>query len=146
VLLAIVAIKRKMVFPRGGYVVPLGRSQRSLYLRLVVLFAVAIWAFVRAAPGHRFDLLESRLVWPGFAIVFAVICLSASRQQKSASPIYFGVYLACLAPLLWWLPVSTYEQSACLEVTAGAPLAVAGAVRFRRFFRANPMPPEPRNE
>jgi hypothetical protein len=146
VLLAIAAIKRKMVFPRGGYVVPLGRALRSLYLGLTVLFGVAICAFVRATPRDRFDLLESRLVWPGFAIVFAVICLSAGRQQKNASQIYFGVYLVCLAPLLWWLPVSTYEQSACLQVAAGAPLAVAGAVRLRRFFRANPMPPEPLNE
>jgi hypothetical protein len=146
VMLAIAAIKRRLVFPRGGYVVPVGRTRRSLYLGITVMIAVSIWVFARATPGHRFDLLESRLVWPGFAITFSVICLSGGLQQKSASTIYFGVYLAFLAPLLWWLPVSTYEQGACLEVAAGAPLALGGAVRLGRFLRANPTPPEPRNE
>jgi hypothetical protein len=147
VLLATAAIKRKMVFPRGGYVVAPGRTQQSLYLFLSVLVpvAAALW-FAHASPGRRFDLFESRLVWPGFAIWFAVMCLLSGRQQKSASAIYFGVYLACLAPLLWWLPATTYEQSACLQVAAGAPLAVAGAVRLTRFFRTNPMPPEPLDE
>ena len=142
VLLGTAAIKRKLVFPRGGYVVPLGRTPRLLYLGLTMLFAVAMWAFVLASPGHRFDLLESPLVWPGFAIVIAVICLSAGWQQKSAPALYFGVYLACLAPLLWWAPVTPYEQGACLQVAAGAPLAVAGAVRLRRFLMANPIPRE----
>jgi hypothetical protein len=146
VMLTIAAIKRRVVFPRGGYVVPIGRTRRWLYLGVTVLVAVAIWAFARSTPGHRLDFLESRLVWPGFAITFSVICLSGGLQQKSASTIYFGVYLACLAPLLWWLPVSIYEQSACLQVATGAPLAIGGAVRLRRFLRANPTSPEPRNE
>lgn len=141
-MLAVAAIKRRAVFPRGGYVVPLGRTRRSLYLCISALIAGAIWVFVLAASGHRLDFLESRLVWPGFAITFSAICLYGGRQQKSASMICFGVYLACLAPLLWWLPVSAYEQSACLEVATGAPLAAAGAVRLRRFLRANPTPPE----
>jgi hypothetical protein len=145
-MLAIAAIKRKVIFPRGGYVVPLGRPQRLLYFGLGLLIVIALWAFARAGPEHRIDLLESRLVWPGFAILFAFICLSAVRQQKSASTVYFGVYLACLAPLLWWLPVSTYEQGACLQVGAGGPLAAAGGGRLIRFFRANPIPPEPGNE
>jgi hypothetical protein len=147
VLLAIAAIKRKMVFPRGGYVVPLGGTQRSpsFFLAVLLTVAVAIW-FAHASPGRRFDLLENRLFWPGLAIVFAVMRLFPGPQHKSASAICFGVYLACLAPLLWWLPVTTHEQGAYLQVAAGAPLAVAGAVRLSRFFRTNPMPPEPLDE
>jgi hypothetical protein len=146
VFLGAAAIKRRMVFPRGGYVEPLGRTTRWLSFIVFVLVAVAIWVFARARALHRFDLPDSSLLWPGFAILFAVICLYGGWQQKSAGMIRFGVYLTCLAPLLWWLPANNnYERSACFQIAAGAPMAVA-AVRLRRFLRANPTPLEIRNE
>jgi hypothetical protein len=134
VLLGTAAIKRKMVFPRGGYVMPRRRSQRWLFLSLMLPIAVAVWIFARTSPGHRIDLLDSSLIWPGFAILFAVLSLYSGRIDA-------GVYLACLAPVLWWLPVTSYERGACLEVAAGAPMAVIGAVRLRRYLLANPIPP-----
>jgi hypothetical protein len=145
VMVALASLKRRMVFPRGGYVVPVGRMRRLVLLCITLLSAIAIWAYVGTTPGHRLDFLKSRLVWPGFAITFSVICLWAGLKQKSSLTIYFALYLACVAPLLWWLPISTYEQSACLQVAAGAPVAITGAIRLRRFLIANPMPAEPRN-
>jgi hypothetical protein len=147
VFLGIAAIRRRIVFPRGGYVAPRGRTPRLLYFSTFALVAVTVWVFARARALHRFDLLDSSLIWPGFAILFAVICLYGGWQQKNTGMTCFGVYLVCLAPLLWWLPATNnYERSAYFQVAAGAPLAAAGAVRLRHFLRANPMQPKIRNE
>jgi hypothetical protein len=148
VLLGAGAIKRRILFPRGGYVAPLasGRSQRRLFFAVFALVAFGIWAFARGRALPRFNLPDSALIWPGFALVFAVICLYGGWQQKIAGMTSFGVYMACLAPLLWFLPGTDYERGACLQIAAGAPMAVAGALRLRRFLKANPTQPEIRNE
>ena len=55
---------------------------------------------------------------------------------------WFGIYVLCLAPLLWWLPVDNYERWAWSQVAVGIPIVIGGAIRFRRFRKANPMPLE----
>ena len=76
-------------------------------------------------------------------VVFAIIGLDSGWRQKSALILWFGVYIACLAPLVWLLRVDNYARSGALMVALGAPIAVRGAIRLRQFVRSNPMPPEP---
>jgi hypothetical protein len=90
------------------------------------------------APLGYLPRLDQRLVVPGFAILFAAITLAYGWRDKSPLMISFGLYLLCLAPLLWWLPVSSVERGASLKVGAGAPLALGGAFILRRFLKANP--------
>ena len=139
------ALKRRIVFPRGGYVKPRGRSWTYLGAALVGLVGVAYSVFADTWPGFRVA-LRSPLLWPAFMIVFAIIALDTGTRQKSTLILWFGVYMACLAPLVWLLRVDNYARSGALMVALGAPIAVRGALRLRRFVRSNPMPPEPRNE
>ena len=140
------ALKQRIVFPRGGYVEP--RLNPALrFINVATLVAIAVLAiFAMAWPGHlpHLPYLGSRFREPGFAIAFAIMCLGAGWQQKSTAMMGFGFYLAGLAPLLW-LPESRNERFAWLEVGIGVPLAVAGAVRLRRFLKANPRPVETTN-
>jgi hypothetical protein len=135
-------LKERLVFTRGGHV-ELRRRWWPFVLSGLVLQGIVIVFLV--LPGHR-PRLDGQLVWPGFAIVFAVIALASGWQLKSPLRAYFGAYLLCLAPLMWWLPVTSIERSAVLEVGAGAPLAVGGALILRRFLKANPRRSETGNE
>jgi hypothetical protein len=103
-----------------------------------VFVAIAVSVPVLTSLGYR-PHLESRLLWPGFALTFAVISLVSGRKQKSALLLWFGVYCACLAPLLWWIPGNSYYRGAWLAVGMGAPLACAGAIRLRSFLKATPV-------
>ena len=140
-LLGAKALKRRIVFPRGGYVEPRA-SPAFRFMRAASVAAVAlVGIFAMAWPG-RLPHMESRVLEPGFAIAFAIICLASGWQQKSKSMMGFGAYLVGLAPLLWMMPGSDYERLSWLEVGVGAPLAVAGAIRLRSFLKANPKPVE----
>jgi hypothetical protein len=154
-LLGARALKRRIVFPRGGYVEP--RPHPAV--RFVVVACVAVLVAVVILPMawlRRLPHTESRLVEPGLAIFLAILYLASVWQKKSTSKMKgfkkstsmmgFGVYLAAIAPLLWWLPVGNYERGAWLQVAIGAPLAVAGAIRLRSFLKANPRPVETTNE
>ena len=140
-LLGARALKRRIVFPRGGYVEP--RPRPAVKFALVAFVAAVI--LIAIFGPMRLPHMQSRFREPGFAIAFAIICLAAGWQQKSTSRMVFGFYLAGLAPLLW-IPESSNERFAWLEVGMGAPQAVAGAIRLRRFIKANPRPLETTNE
>jgi hypothetical protein len=124
-------LNQKYVFPRGGYVqMPTPRTRYWVALPAVVAMTVVtlIWRMPR---------LDSPLLWPAFAILFAGICLSAGYRQRAPVTMWFGVYFVGLAALSWWLPGDNYQRSAYLEVAVGAPMSVYGAFRLRSFVRAN---------
>jgi hypothetical protein len=140
------ALKGRVVFTRGGYV-ELPRKWQRFGLAAFAVFGIVLLflAPFLAQSGHL-PSLDGRLEDPGFAIVFAVVAVARGWREKSSLLTCFGVYLLCLAPLMWWLPVSSMEQGAVLEVGAGAPLAVGGAFILRRFLKANPRRLETSNE
>jgi hypothetical protein len=143
-LLGARALKRRMVFPRGGYVEPRLNPTVRFISAATVVALVALAIFAMAWPG-RLPHMESRLVEPGLAIFGGILCLASGWKTKSKSAMWFGVYLVGLAPLLR-MPERGIERMAWLEVGGGAPLAVAGAIRLRRFLKANPRPMETTNE
>jgi len=145
VLWRLAALRQGVVFPRGGYVRPRGSGQTYLQAILIGLAGLAYSALSDIWPRYRIG-LESRLLWPAFAMLFAAICLASGQREKSASTMWFGAYMACLAPLLWWLPMNNYARSGAFELAVGAPLAVTGAFRLREFVRAHPMPKETGDE
>ena len=139
-LLGAWALKRRIVFPRGGYVEPRGSPavKFALVAFIAAVILIAIFGPMRLPP------MESRFVEPGFAAGLAVMCLVSGWKGKSTSLFWFGVYLVGLALLLWF-PERAIERNAWLEVGGGAPLAVAGAIRLRNFLKANPRPVETTN-
>jgi hypothetical protein len=147
VLLGAKTLRQRFVFPRGGYVEPLPRPEFRFTLIAFFVVAAALTILASAWPGYLRS-IQSRLIAPGFAVVGASICLLSGWKQKSAPLVWLGVYFLCLAPLLWWIPIpmNSYERMSCLEVGVGIPLAVAGAVRLRRFLKTNPKPAESTNE
>jgi hypothetical protein len=148
VLLGARVLKQRIVFPRGGYVEL--RTRPALLFILLSCFAAAVALPIFAIMWPESlrwvtGIMESRLIDPGFAIGFAIICLASGWREKSTLMMWFGFYLLCLAPLLWWVPVNNYERGAWLKVGVGAPLTLAGIVRLRSFLKANPRPVEMAN-
>jgi len=131
-------LKRRMVFPRGGYVKPRSRPPIYWLVMLVLILGMPYWVMTHGRSEFMIG-LKSPLLWPAFAIVFAIISLDVGWREKSAPAKWFGVYLVCLAPLIWSLPVNNYVRGAALQVTVGAPLAILGSVRLSRFLKTNPM-------
>jgi len=130
----------RLVFPRGGYVelpTPRRRYWSAIAASIAIVVVGLIW---------RLRSLEIRFIWPGFALVFAAIALAEGIQRKNRPAIWFGVYLLCLAPVLWWIPGGNYERGSWLEVAVGLPVAAFGAIRLRNFLKANPVPVENTNE
>lgn len=139
------SIKDRLVFSRGGYVdhksdewfASVARWILLLVLPMVLLPLAFIYVF--APDGHLPDLFfDSRLIVPGFAVLFAAQTLYHGRMRKA--PLLYGIYLLCLALLIWGLPLSPTERFGLLQAGAGGPLAVFGAMRLRAFLKANPKP------
>ncbi|HEY1240771.1 MAG TPA: hypothetical protein VGF16_09455 [Bryobacteraceae bacterium] len=132
-------IKQRAVFPRGGYVEP----QPHRKTRILVWFAVfAVVISVPVAGLGRLPFLESRFLWPAFAMAAAILGLVTGWRQGTPSMMWFGLYLICLAPLLWWLPVDNYERWAWAQIALGVPITIGGAIRLKRFLKAHPLPLE----
>lgn len=129
-------VKQRAVFPRGGYVaVERPRSSRIL---LGIFFALSFVIFVLGILRIHLPDLNSRLLWPGFAIMFALICVISGWKAKSSPTILYGIYFLLLASFLWWLPVNNYMRSGVMELAAGAPFGIFGAMRLRRYLKTTP--------
>jgi hypothetical protein len=138
------ALRRRIVFPRCGYAEPRVAPASRFFFWGSMAAIVALGIFAIAMPG-QLQHMEPRLIAPGFGILFAILLLATGRRQKSALMMWFGIYFIALARLLWWMPGTNYELMSALQVGAGLPLAVFGALRLRSFLKANPMPMEPAN-
>ena len=145
VIWGVAAIKRRMVFPRGGYVQLPDRNRQIVVALGVVLGGIMLTLMASRWPETRLY-LDSRLVAPSFAIVFAVLCLLSLWKKRHLSTLGFALYLLCLAPVLWWMPGNSYERMSALSVAVGPPLAITGVIRLRRFLRTNPVGVETPNE
>jgi hypothetical protein len=123
-------------------------SRKVLLLPIVLIplvlvplvLAYALSPFGRPATSIYFD--SDRLVESGFAVLIATISLYYWRKRKASLPLAYGIYLMCLALLIWWLPLSRTEPDDLLMVGVGGPLGVYGAARLRAILRANPEPTE----
>lgn len=136
------SIKDRVVSPRGGYVeLESAHPKWLLWLLLPALLVslVLVYALnpVGNPSGHTF-LDNDKLIVPGFAVLFGVISLYEGRMRKM--PVLFGIYMGCLALLIWWLPLSATERFGLLQSGTGGPLAIFGAMRLRAFLKANPKP------
>jgi hypothetical protein len=136
-------VKQRAVFPRGGYVVV--QRPRANRIALGIFLILSLLMLVRALMFYPPPRMDSRLIWPGFAIAFALFCVGEGWQQKSSFMILFGIYFSLLAPLLWWLPADNYERSGAMQAAAGIPLAIFGALRLRKYLKLN-TPAEPIDE
>lgn len=123
-------LKKKVVFPRGGYVKVLPSKSGAIALVLGLATFLLLLTLVGPLAGY------------GFVTLLAVATLACGWRVKAC----FGVYLLCLAAALWALPVTRVEQSALLQFGAGVPLAIVGGLILRTFLRANPKHPELSNE
>jgi hypothetical protein len=138
-------LRRRIVFPRGGYVVPRVQPSSRAILWGGLVVAVGVGIFAVALPG-RLHLIDSRYVAPGFAICFAICCVVAGRRQNSAPIMWCGLYFVGLAPLLWWMPGNSYERMSALQLAGGILSAGAGALTLRRYIKSNPLLTEPKDE
>ena len=127
-------VKQRAVFPRGGYVTTnqFTRSRIAGWVFAAILLVLGILGYTLPV-----QLLDSRLMWPGFAIAGASICLASGWQQKSPLMMWFSVYFLLLAPFLWWLPADNYARGAAMQLAVGAPVAAVGAIRLRKYLKAS---------
>ncbi len=138
------SIKDRVVSPRGGYVeLEPAQPKWLLWIVLATLLVSLLLVYtlnpVGSPSGHSF-LDNDKLIVPGFAVLFGVISLYEGQKRKMSLLLAYGIYLICLAPLIWWLPFSATERFGLLQSGTGGPLAVFGAMRLRAFLKANPNP------
>ena len=138
VLWGISAIGRRMVFPRGGYVQLSHPNRRWRVAVGAVVVSAGLTLIVSRWPEARLY-LDSRLLAPSFAVVFAAICLASFLKERRVGTMGLGLYLLFLAPVLWWIPGGSYERMSAFSAAVGLPLAVTGAWRLRRFLKAHPL-------
>jgi hypothetical protein len=139
------SLRRRIVFPRGGYVVPrIQPGVRAIKWGGIVA-GVGLGIFVSALPGslHWFD---SRFIPPGFAISFAILLLGRGWRQRSGPTLWCSLYFVGLAALLWWMPGNSYARMSALQLASGILMAGAGAVTLRRYLRETPKLVEPQDE
>jgi hypothetical protein len=141
-LVAVAILVAKIWGTRG-----IGRTWLLLPIVLVPLVLVPLvsaYAFTSyGRPSNPYPLNIDRLVMPGFAVLFGVLSLYYYvRKQETPALLAYGIYLMCLALLIWWLPLSSTERGDLLNSGAGGPLAVFGAMRLREFLRTEPKPVE----
>jgi hypothetical protein len=136
VSLGALALNRRVVFPRGGYVEP---RDPELGLRELIYMALPL-----AGIGLLFVILKAfttrswaELSGTVFAIGFAAVIAAFGWKMKRPSAYWFAGYTLCLGAFLFQLRVPYMSMSA-LQLGLGAPLAMIGAARLRRFLKANP--------
>lgn len=151
VALAAVALWGKRSVSRTGAITPSSGSlePKSRKWLLVPVFLVPlvllplVIVYALTTFGRQPDpvfLNDTRLIAPGFAILLGVISLHHGRTRKVPLLPTYGIYLLCLALLIWWLPLSPTERFGLLESGAGGPLSVYGAMRLRAVLNADPKP------
>jgi hypothetical protein len=131
------ALKRRLVFPRGGYVQPVDPE-----------FGMREWiqmALTLAGIGALFLILKLtttaswfELSGTAFAVCFAAIIAGAGWKMKRPKMYWLAIYLLCLGALLLWLRLP-YTSRAALQFGVGTPMAIIGAIRLRKFLKENPL-------
>ena len=139
------ALRRRIVFPRGGYVVPRVPPPSRAILWGGFAVAVGLGIFAIAYPG-RLHLVESRFLPSGFAICTAILLMGEGLRQRRTGWMWCGVYFAGIAALLRWMPGNAYAGMSALQLAAGILMAGAGAVALARFLKANQIPTGPKDE
>ena len=127
-------LKERVVSPRGGYVALPARGRTSI--ALVVLFAILATVAFIAFPS-----------WPGqwgktpglaLAILFAALFFIGGLQAKSPHLVVLAGVPLLVSVWIYRNSVGFSESVSWVLLAQGTALAFSGAVRFRRFLKANP--------
>jgi len=130
------ALKHRLIFPRGGYVQPQDRelgTREWIYMALTLAGIGVLFLILKAVTTESWSELSGTV----FAICFAVIIAGAGWTMKRPKMYWFAAYVLCLGALLFWLRLP-YTSMSALQLGIGAPMAVIGAIRLRKFLKANP--------
>jgi hypothetical protein len=127
-------VNLRVIAPRGGYVQPEDQFHPRNWVQIPVALAgeAAIILLLKTVTGLDWGLV----IAPGFVLCLAGIILLIGRQLKRPRMRWFALYLALLAGTLLWARVG--PDMSWMWVGIGAPLAVLGAMRLRKFLKENP--------
>ncbi len=136
---AAIWVRRSM---NSGLFTPPGRREnvmgRAWLLLPMVVVPMVLVSLVIAlgftSYGHHpspYMIDKDRLIMPAFAVLFAILSFYYGWKREVSLLHAFGIYLACLAVLVWWLPLSPVERGGLVMSASGGPLAIYGAVRLR---------------
>ncbi len=126
-------IKERITYPRAGYVQPGRQRQRAAWAAIVGALAV-----VAAFPMARSADLRALMPLLASAALSAVFALTARRMQVPFFLWYAPVPLLLQAGYYWIR--GSFLSLEWMFVILGALCTVGGAIRLRRFLRANPKP------
>lgn len=134
-LLAILMLKRRLVFPRAGYAVP-RRPPSVRAIKILALGGIVLVGLL-AVGRHRIPEISPRFAAPAFSMVFALIAVWAAWRNKSRLGFCFAAYLIGLGAVLWRTQPEALAGMSWLEISIGGPLGIHGAIRLRKFLKAN---------
>ena len=131
------ALKRRVTFPRSGYVdwrPPDRRSRTRLAATIVVGAAMLAWA----ALSSRQPALEDRAP----AVLSVIIALSfVAISIRQRTPHHLALAAAAVAfPVALASLTTGWDTTYWLFVALGAACALVGAIRLTRFVRSHPLP------
>lgn len=140
VLVGVLIVQQQVLLPRAGYAVPntslSGRGLLFIFFGAMALFGI-LWILFRL--GQK-SLDVYKFGGPAFAAFLALSVAILAWQKKSHPGYWYAAYLIVLSVVLWWTRPGALAGLAWLEMGAGLPFAIYGAIRLRQFLKANPAP------
>jgi hypothetical protein len=140
VVVGVLVVQQRVVMRRTGYAAPRPSSPPLTLLFLILFGGVALVLILFLVAPKSADVFE--LAAPGFAAFLGLSVAILAWQRKNGLGYCFAAYLMLLCVVLWWARPGSFASLAWLEIGAGLPVAIYGAVRLRQFLKANPAPVE----
>jgi len=138
VVVGVLVVQQRVVMRRTGYAAPRASSP-PVKLALFILFGgIALVLILFLLARKSTNVFE--FAAPGFAAFLGLSVAMLAWQKKSRLGYRFAAYLIALSAVLWWARPGALAGLGWFEIGAGFPVAIYGAMRLRRFLKANPAP------
>jgi hypothetical protein len=128
-------LKERITFPRGGYVALSEPTPAYWACALGVVLLVGAGALLLNVEGGLAE--GTWMAAPGFAALFAAALVVGGLRYKLEHMVYLAAFSVILGA--WMFRIGAGPQGGLwVMMWLGTAMALTGAVRLKRFLKANP--------